>query len=212
MSQLLSPEQQYLTMFQRPYRWQQDQLTPLWENVQKLYALNSNATKSAQPRSHSMGSIVVAPDPQPDITKSRHLLIDGQQRLTTLTVLLCAFRDCLWVEGSQEARKLDRNFLINDSQDSEFQFKLRTAVGSAGDLGALIEYQEVKGPSGIEHAYKLFYRMIEELRYEKGEMFDAERLKSAIVNQLSFVIITCDQTDDPHQIVSALHPSAALRT
>jgi len=206
LSELLSPEQQYLTpIFQRPYSWKEDQLSPLWEDVKEQYNRNFDATKSAQPRSHFMGSIVVAPDPQPDITKPRHLLIDGQQRLTTLTVLLCAFRDCLWEEGSQEAQKLDRNFLINESQDTEFQLKLKPAPTSAHELRALVEYREVTEPRGIADAYKLFYRKIEELQEDHGEQFDSEILRSAIVNQLSFIIITCDPSDDPHQIFESLN-------
>ena len=84
------PRQYTVPLFQRPYVW--DQLTqwePLWEDVQRLA---DAARVGSNPQPHFLGSVVLEKASQSAYPERRDV-IDGQQRLTTLQVLLKAAHD-----------------------------------------------------------------------------------------------------------------------
>ncbi|MPN05739.1 hypothetical protein SDC9_152992 [bioreactor metagenome] len=68
--------------YQRPYRWIDDQVEKLWDD---LYEAFQEGTEN-----YFLGSIILAAD---NIKSAYYDVVDGQQRLTTLTILLCVIRD-----------------------------------------------------------------------------------------------------------------------
>lgn len=68
--------------YQRPYRWVDDQVEKLWDD---LYEAFQEGTEN-----YFLGSIILAAD---NIKAAYYDVVDGQQRLTTLTILLCVIRD-----------------------------------------------------------------------------------------------------------------------
>ncbi len=92
--QIFSPQCRYLVpIFQRQYVWDmRDQWEPLWEDiVQKAHEVAAGGTRP--PRKHFMGAIVLR---GLSFTGREHPgveVIDGQQRLTTLQIVLIALRD-----------------------------------------------------------------------------------------------------------------------
>src|SRR5690349_2466130 len=79
-------------MFQRVYVWQENpQWTTLWEDVvEKANLQLSGSTTNA----HYLGALIIeGVRPNSPREVKRFLVIDGQQRLTTLQLLFCAFRD-----------------------------------------------------------------------------------------------------------------------
>src|SRR5680860_1651097 len=78
-------------MFQRPYVWtHDDQWEPLWEDVKWLTERKANGQEG---RPHFLGAIVLEQIPNRTGTVETRLIIDGQQRLTTIQILLEAFCD-----------------------------------------------------------------------------------------------------------------------
>src|SRR6476646_4890906 len=75
-----------IPVFQRDYRWTEDQCEQLWKDVT---AIASNPTDSG----HFLGSVVYISTGDSSAGFTQWLLIDGQQRLTTLALLLTALRD-----------------------------------------------------------------------------------------------------------------------
>ena len=67
--------------YQRPYSWGDEQLEKLWEDLIDA--------KENEPN-YFLGSIITA---KPEDNKNYLDIVDGQQRLTTLTILLCVYRD-----------------------------------------------------------------------------------------------------------------------
>ena len=85
--QLLDGSIQYrVPLFQRTYGWDQRQWDRLWEDLLDIYAME-------KPRNHFMGTVVTQPMPDAPAHAAKHMLIDGQQRLTTLFILLAVIRD-----------------------------------------------------------------------------------------------------------------------
>lgn len=84
-------------IFQRPYVWQENkQWLPLWEDISRKAFEVMNSTphlQLTQPRRHFLGAVVVKSLPAIGLEYPATEVIDGQQRLTTLQVLLVALRD-----------------------------------------------------------------------------------------------------------------------
>lgn len=83
---LTSPSQYVIPVFQRYYRWDQ----PQWE---KLWADLTDLQQPGKTGRHFLGFLVLIPESVIPGQISKYHLIDGQQRLTTLSLLLCALRD-----------------------------------------------------------------------------------------------------------------------
>src|SRR5271167_2898295 len=82
-------KQNLVPLFQRPYTWGERQWRTLWEDVIGFYGRESVAPKST----HFMGAVVTMSARSVPVGVSKFLVIDGQQRLTTIAILLCAIRD-----------------------------------------------------------------------------------------------------------------------
>jgi len=99
---LYSPSQYVIPVFQRNYRWESAQWAKLWDSLLEI----REPTKKGN---HFMGFLVFVPGvPQPGQHTTFHL-IDGQQRLTTCSILLAAIRNV--------ARQLAQADLANEIQD-----------------------------------------------------------------------------------------------
>ena len=82
-----------IPIFQRRYVWkQEEQWEPLWDDVEKLAQsdVDENTIES-----HFMGAIVLQPKPVATGTIERRIVVDGQQRLTTLQLLIDAIQEVL---------------------------------------------------------------------------------------------------------------------
>jgi hypothetical protein len=95
---LIEGQKQFqVPLYQRQYAWGDSQLSQLWDDVREQYDLltpDENGEVAASPPTHFLGSMVLAPCPM----TSAHgvtpfIIIDGQQRMTSLLVALCALRD-----------------------------------------------------------------------------------------------------------------------
>jgi uncharacterized protein with ParB-like and HNH nuclease domain len=73
-------------LFQRPYSWERQQWETLWDDLMEL-------CEEDLPRNHFMGSIVTMPAVSVPEGVTKYILIDGQQRLTTILILLALIRD-----------------------------------------------------------------------------------------------------------------------
>src|SRR3954471_19473638 len=89
---LNSPNQYVIPVFQRYYRWDQPQWDKLWNDLAGL-------REPGKTGRHFMGFLVMVPETYMPGRINRAHLIDGQQRLTTVSLLLCALRDVARAAG-----------------------------------------------------------------------------------------------------------------
>jgi len=80
--------------YQRPYSWGEEQLDKLWEDLKEAQENDPN---------YFLGSIITA---KPEENSNYLDIVDGQQRLTTLLILLCVIRD-LYPDINQELLETD---------------------------------------------------------------------------------------------------------
>src|SRR5439155_14526266 len=133
-----------IPVFQRDYAWSDAQCAQLWSDI-------LHAAKSGSDRGHFLGSIVYVATGDSSAGFTRWLLIDGQQRLTTLTLLLVALRDHIedvgWT-GSDDGptvTRLNAYFLKNMQEEGDRLHKLVLRRHDQTTLRALLDRTEIPG-------------------------------------------------------------------
>ena len=106
-------KQNLIPLFQRRYTRKQSNWQSLWDDLMVQYDLGDAGT-------HFMGAIVSVPALAVPVGVSKYLIIDGQQRLTTISLILCALRDCL---DEQSAARIQEVYLTNRFREPEDTLK-----------------------------------------------------------------------------------------
>jgi hypothetical protein len=115
-------------MFQRLYVWQEEpQWKTLWEDIVEKADLQLRNTKS---NPHYLGAVIIeGVRPSSPREVKRFLIIDGQQRLTTLQIVFCAYRDIARQAGWKTLDRATTRYIENADVDvmehpDEERFKL----------------------------------------------------------------------------------------
>jgi uncharacterized protein with ParB-like and HNH nuclease domain len=99
-------------LFQRQYVWKREQQwEPLWEDVARKFTEYLEGRKEAPV--HFLGAMVLDQKQTPTTHVERRQIIDGQQRLTTLQIVLAALRDFCRAQGCEELAKECETFTLN---------------------------------------------------------------------------------------------------
>ncbi len=136
-----------IPIYQRVYSWEKEQCKELWDDIIKIGG-------DDKMDGHFIGSILYVLD---GITHSDNalLIIDGQQRLTTITLLLTALRD----HWSDKRKEIEDHYLINSDKDGDKKFRLILSESDKDTLLSLIDKDRRK-PSKpslkIVENFKLF--------------------------------------------------------
>jgi len=186
------PKQYVVPYFQRTYSWRRRQWTTLFDDILELYELGSQ-------NSHFLGSMVLLAENNEADPVPHTLVIDGQQRIVTLSLFLAAIRDVARPSDPNFANHLRDTYLINQLQDG---VKVLTTHQDRDAFSTVIKTGKEPDPSPIRDAYRTFRDAIQE-QVDKG--IDLERLVHIIVSQLSFVAITLDAEDNPYRIFESLN-------
>lgn len=169
---LLKVSTQFIVpIYQRVYSWQESECAQIWSDIVRA---GGNDKLGA----HFTGSIVyVARDEGTNTSAEPDLIIDGQQRVTTVTLLLAALAAKLdeLPEGQREPidgfspKKIRNRYLLNDDEEGERQFKL---ILSQGDKGALISIlQRVDpGPESSTRVIENYQFFVERLANPKVDL------------------------------------------
>ena len=197
-------KQMMVPLFQRSYEWTAKDWETLWADLLEQYERSEADTVAT----HFTGAIVTAPARSVPVGVSKFLVIDGQQRLTTIAVLICAMRTFLEPE-SKEYRRLTK-LLINEDYDELDYFKLLPTQPDRPAFQALVGAKPQPGTRFTE-ALEFFKKKIAGTDSD-GEKLDLDRLTNAIQNRLTVVAIHLGDTDDPYLIFESLNAKGAPLT
>ena len=197
LQQLLHSSDQYvIPVFQRYYTWGTANWEQLMEDVGELLEVG------AEDRRHFMGSIVTVPDGHQPGSVPAYQVIDGQQRLTTLSILLCVVRDVASSHGWNElAAEVDENYLVHRFKKGRERFKVFPRMRDRGGYLALVDRTESAAGGQIEAAHRLFTKRVEQLATSEA---DLRRFFTALVTRLDFVAITLG-AENPYKIFRSLN-------
>ncbi len=194
LRQLIEGTKQYVVpLFQRPYSWSEKQWKTLWVDVQEK-------ARHSDGRPHFFGSIVTTPAKSVPQGVGKYLLVDGQQRLTTVQVLLAAIRDVADLLGATHLRdRIAGQYLANIYETDDERLKVLPTQDDRDAFRAVIWRGQIP-PGNLRNCYEFFRARLARL---SADELDSVHLAS--VDRLSLVSITCDEQDNPHLIFESLN-------
>ena len=189
--QLLDGKKQFsVPIFQRRYSWEKKHCEKLWDDVLRLGQNQENP-------SHFLGSIVYMEPRVNNVSGVRELhVIDGQQRLTTLTLLLTAL--------SRAIKERDSNIGVTSEELSDYYLNVRRTDESRykqlltqHDKDTLIQLLEDK-----ELPTNAARRLVENYRFFENELKSAD-LETVYkgIQKLRIVDIALDRSYDNPQLI-----------
>lgn len=208
-------------LYQRPYVWgEEEQWRPLWEDVQRLAEL---LIAGQTPRAHFLGATVQDREIVPPGQIESKLIIDGQQRLTTLQLLLKAFHDVAGARGEERYASAIAKLVRNDhplSTKPHERFKVwptnadRTDYDRVMHCNSPAELAKACGARADARAvgrsmidgYLYFSRAVAAWIDEEPEAATRiAALYSAIRDNVRLVVIDLDEKDDAQLIFETLN-------
>ena len=198
LNKLLNTSRQFIVpIFQRNYSWQKSQYEQLWFDILR-------ASKFKEKQNHFIGSIVYIDMGTPAGRPQQLLLIDGQQRLTTISILLCAIKDYVQKFNLEtkliNLAKIKNQFLYNSDEIDEDKYKLLLNVQDKETYIKLIDntiFTVNKPATNIIKCYEFFYEHIEDFIKQDGQIDEIY----AGIFKLSLVSISLDKDSDNPQMI-----------
>ncbi len=196
-------QQFQVPLYQRTYSWTEKQLRQLWTDIVEQAELLESGEKAS---THFLGSVVLAPSPQNEATFPRWLVVDGQQRLTTLSLALAAIRDHIADGEPDEAERIDEEYLINKRKNGGDRFRLLPTQADRAQFAAYVRgpLSEQAAGGAVAAAYGFFRRKLVEAA-DPAAPQDVLRIEEAITSRLTLVAVTTERTDNVHRIFESLN-------
>ncbi|GAA6945131.1 DUF262 and DUF1524 domain-containing protein [Helicobacter pylori] len=190
-----SQEKQFvIPIYQRVYSWEKEQCEQLWDDIVKTGG-------NDQMNGHFIGSIVFVQDDIYTTSHNEFLIIDGQQRLTTITLLLTALRDHLNDEDEFlekfSRQKIQNRYLINSDEKDDKRFKFILSEPDRDTLLSLIDKNRRKPSepsSKIMENFKLFEEWIRKNTNQLETIFKG-------LDRLMVVEISLERDKDNPQLI-----------
>lgn len=182
-----------IPIYQRTYSWTQKECEKLWNDVRR-------AGQSDHIPVHFLGSIVYVEEGlSTNSSRSPQLVIDGQQRLTSIMLLLTALSR---VVGDDEpldgfsAKKIRNRYLLDPDEDGESAFKLLLSKTDRTTLNAIVAGDELPDPASlrVKENFGLFMRWLERDP-------DAVSEVCAGLNKLMIVDVALSREHDNPQLI-----------
>ena len=182
-----------IPVYQRNYDWKTENCKQLYDDLIKVIRRGR--------KSHFFGSIVSVHN---DGEFNEYLVIDGQQRLTTISLLLLAMYNLmksgvLTPEKGNLAEKIYKTYLIDEWQDDDTRIKLKPVKNDRNAFGKLFDEESEHIPnSNLTINYNYFYSRIQKEEITLDELYEA-------VTKLEIINITLNQDDNPQLIFESLN-------
>jgi uncharacterized protein with ParB-like and HNH nuclease domain len=208
IADLLNAGYYVIPRFQRPYSWDQENITEFWDDTVR----GSNDD-------YFIGSMVVY-----KVADRKYGVVDGQQRLTTITILLCVLRDVLQAEGHGDQAKGLHRLIERENINNEAEFVLQTESSypyfqeyiqkaEEPELEAEIHREE----RNLQAAHTLFRALVGQLvaAVKNNPKLTEERVQEVIKRELTsirdtllslkIILIRLDDEDDAYIIFETLN-------
>jgi hypothetical protein len=208
VEQLLKGHQFFIPRFQRAYSWEGEHVTAFWNDI--IDNLSDN---------YFIGSMVAY-----EVGRSKLAVVDGQQRLTTITILLCAIR-----EGFKAIEDLDlaeglQSYIAQKTRDNKTAYVLQTETSYPFLQEEVLKSEPADAPYSVGHeeqsiqkAYDIFRENISEKiatamsnkeQSEEDNKIDARQWLKTLrdtVFDLNVIMVTLDNEDDAYLIFETLN-------
>ncbi|HHP0448212.1 TPA: GmrSD restriction endonuclease domain-containing protein [Vibrio harveyi] len=188
-----------IPIYQRQYSWTKDQCEQLWKDIVRAGTTDLEA--------HFIGSVVYVERglySHSDVPQL--LVIDGQQRLTSTTLLIAALvselttrtTDNAPVIESTNAKKLKKYYLCNDAEDGDLYYKLLLTKADHKELRAIIDGETKHDDDATSRVIQNYQFFKEKLRRLSNEQVSEIYLG---LQKLLIVDIALDRERDNPQLI-----------
>lgn len=216
-----APARYTVPLFQRPYVWnKEDQWRPLWDDLRALADRVLSPPSHKPIAGHFLGTVVLEQLKTNSIAMPQRQVIDGQQRLTTLQLLLKAAEHALIIAGADapegaakgieraagQTSQLSRNRYAHDSEE---EYKVWP---TNDDRAAFIAVMDSDAETGVgaqstrmADAYRFFREAI--LTWLKQDDVGTRALAfaAALNDHLRLIVLDLDDNDEPQAIFETLN-------
>jgi len=195
--------------FQRNYSWTETEVEQLWNDITET--MDENRSE------HFVGAIVVNNSKKPEL-----MLIDGQQRLTTISLLMCAIRDIAKEKGDNElaqaisqsylgslnlrARKTEPKLILNENNNQFYQENIVESK-KLSDLQELAKKRNLpKHNKLVIDAYLFLYKKVQERISKTEEFIEALiQLEECIRDKMIAIMISVADEANSYLIFETLN-------
>lgn len=152
-----------IPVYQRNYDWQE-------ENCKKLFTDIENIIKHNEEIEHFLGTVVYV------LTKierdyEEYVLIDGQQRITSISLLLKALHEKIISEDTKES--IWEQYLINKKSPDNIRIRLKPIESDSVSYKQLIDNNDDSSNSNVCRNYKIFKELLENSHYSAEQIYSA---------------------------------------
>jgi len=180
-----------IPVYQRNYDWSIEQCDQLLHDLEVIIKSNLG--------SYFLGSIVYISESQSVSLASNNeiLIIDGQQRITTISLLLIAIATKL--ENEKQKKTILDKYILNDLSEGEEKVKLKPIKDDYAAFSAIINDEDYIEESSVTINFRHFLSYLEKSEYKPEEIFEA-------IGKLKIVDITLEVgIDNPQLIFESLN-------
>jgi uncharacterized protein with ParB-like and HNH nuclease domain len=187
-------------VWQRLYAWDLKEWQDLWEDIWAVY----EKQKKGGTAEHFLGPVVLKTVEERIGEITRWIVIDGQQRLTTLLLILAVIRNRAEQAGDKNlVKQIEQHFLFNeDAVRNEDKPKLRLTKADRDALERIFEGEDPVSSSSsqVTPAFAFFTDLLEtfKAKFDLSELFD-------VIIKLKLVTMRLDEEDNPNRIFETLN-------
>ena len=221
------PVQYVIPEFQRSYSWEKEkQWEPLWDDVRDVVdrVLQARSHGHSRVAPHFMGALVLQGDPDapvdvPGVLGRRSIVVDGQQRLTTLQVLVRSVIGIADRLGASDSVVRLRSLVVNGDLEVPWRFKvLHSDEGDKNicrwlakepfdDQSAKNGFQ-LKGRNRMHDCYDFLSGLVMEyldVEDVDGKLAGFSGLEEAIFEHMEVAVLTLDDDEQPNMVFETLN-------
>ena len=157
--------------------------------------------EAEQPRNHFIGSLVTMPTTSVPEGVTKYLLIDGQQRLTTIFILLALLRDkAKEAQENKFAEEIHQTFIVNHFKEGLDYYKLQPTQKDQHVFHDIVQgNRPISDQCQIHHAYEYFEKQL------RRSSVDIRIFTKIITSGLSVVSIVLENDDNPYLVFESLN-------
>ena len=184
-----------IPVYQRNYDWKQKQCEQLYNDLIQIIKKDRNT--------HFFGSVVTSAASKGG--KSDYLVIDGQQRITTISILFTAMVNLMKSgvivpDDARLAEKIEKKFLVDEYQTEDRKLRLKPIKDDCVSFDKLItnDPTEFVESSNITQNYHYFENRIKKNEISIDDLYEA-------IRRLEIIDIFLDKEDNPQLIFESLN-------
>lgn len=165
--------------FQRNYEWSFEQCDELFEDI--VAAFNNG-------KSHYLGNVVYYVGQNSGASYSEYILVDGQQRVTTILLLLCAIRSLV---PDEIKKNINQRYLKNDTSSDKFRIRLKQTSYDTESFIAVVDDLDLKPfeKSNVVRNYRRFVDLLKKCPISPEDIYNT-------IPKLEIVDVNLQISDD----------------